>query len=93
MKLQKHGKNILTVEVTNISQHGFWILLHDSEFFLSFDNYPWFKNARISEITNMKLIHAHHLHWPDLDVDLSLEILKSPDKYPLLFQQNVEDST
>lgn len=85
MKSQKHGKNIPTVEVTNISQHGFWILAGESEYFLDFENYPWFKDSRISEITNLKLSHGHHLYWPDLDVDLSLEILESPEKYPLVF--------
>ena len=83
--VKKHGKTISEVEVTNISQHGFWVLIDDSEYFLSFEKYPWFKDARISEITELEVIHNHHLHWPGLDVDLSLEILQQPDKYPLVF--------
>ncbi|MCK5564434.1 MAG: DUF2442 domain-containing protein [Planctomycetes bacterium] len=83
--VKKHGKTISEVEVTNISQHGFWVLIDDSEYFLSFEKYPWFKDARISEITELEVIHNHHLHWPSLDIDLSLEILQQPDKYPLVF--------
>jgi hypothetical protein len=30
------------VEVTNISQHGFWLLLDGRELFLPFDEFPWF---------------------------------------------------
>jgi hypothetical protein len=28
------------VEVTNISRHGFWILLDDRELFLPFEEFP-----------------------------------------------------
>ncbi len=83
MKLLKNGKNILKPEITNISEHGFWIFLKNKEYFLPYKQYPWFKDANISSITDVKLIHNHHLYWPKLDVDLSTEILDNPEKYPL----------
>ena len=86
MKSLKNGRNISNVEITNISEHGFWILLSEKEYFLSFTKYPWFKNARISDIINVKLSHGHHLCWPELDVDLTTEILDSPEKYPLTYK-------
>ena len=85
MKLLKNGKNTSKVEITNISEHGFWILLEGKEYFISFKKYPWFKNAKISCITNVKLFHRHHLYWPKLDVDLTTEILDNPDRYPLTY--------
>jgi len=85
MKSLKNGKNISKVEITNISQHGFWILLNNQEYFLSFRKYPWFKNAKIASIINVKLSHGQHLYWPDLDVDLSIKILSDPNKYPLIY--------
>jgi hypothetical protein len=24
-----------------------------------------------------------HFHWPDLDVDLSLQIIRNPERFPL----------
>ena len=30
-----------------------------------------------------KLLHDHHLHWPELDVDLEIEVLEHPEQYPL----------
>lgn len=30
----------MIAEVTNVSQHGFWILLDDQELFLPFDEFP-----------------------------------------------------
>jgi len=88
MKLLKNGKNILKPEVTNISEHGLWIFLNEKEYFLSFSEYPWFKDANISAITNIVLIHNHHLYWPQLDIDLSTEIFDNPEKYTLTYKKS-----
>ena len=32
-------------EVTNISPHGFWLLIDERELFLPFEGYPWFRRA------------------------------------------------
>lgn len=86
MKFLRNGKSILKPEITNISEHGLWVLLKNQEYFLSFKKYPWFKEAKISAISNVKLFHKHHLYWPELDIDLSTEILANPDKYPLTYK-------
>ncbi len=83
MKSQKRGKNILKVEILNVSIHGLWILIKDHEYFLPFKDFPWFKNASIKEIHNFKVVHRKYLSWPDIDVDLEIESIKSPEKYPL----------
>lgn len=83
---QKPGKSTLAVEVTNISIHGIWLYVDGKEYFLSYENYPWFREAKIKEIQNVELIHDFHLYWPDLDVDLDIDSLENPEKYPLLYQ-------
>jgi hypothetical protein len=85
MKSQKSGKSISSIEVLNISIHGFWIMVYDKEYFLPFQDYPWFKEANIEQIQNVELIHEEHLHWPDLDIDLELESLENLEKYPLVY--------
>jgi hypothetical protein len=85
-KLQKAGKNILKAEVSHISIHGLWICIEDQEYFLPFKTYPWFKDATVDEIQNMILLHGKHLYWPELDIDLTLDSLKSPERYPLLYK-------
>jgi len=85
MKSLKNGKSTSKIEITNISQHGFWIFIDKKEYFLPFKKYPWFKDAKISAILNVKISHGHHLYWPDLDVDLSTKILTDPDRYPLTY--------
>ena len=85
--LLKLGRNILKVEVTNISNHGLWILIENKELFLSYENFPWFKNKTISNITKVESFGQGHLYWEDLDVDLSLEMIEHPERFPL--QANV----
>lgn len=85
MKSLKNGRNISRPEVTNISEHGFWILLDKKEYFLPFAKYPWFQEAKILSLINVKLLHGHHLHRPEFEVDLTLEILDNPEKYPLSY--------
>ena len=77
-------KNTLQVEVTNISMHGFWLLIGGKEFFLPFNDFPWFKDARISEISDVSLLNDQHLFWEKLDIDLTLNMIQNPHKYPLL---------
>ena len=84
MKSKLAGKNISEIEVLNISKHGFWLFVHGREYFLPFEHFPWFKDASILSILNVELPQPHHLYWPDLDVDLELESIESPEKYPLM---------
>ncbi|MBN2375044.1 MAG: DUF2442 domain-containing protein [Sedimentisphaerales bacterium] len=84
MKSLSHEKNTSPPEVTNMSEHGFWLLINQQELFLSFENFPWFRHAKISEITDLKMLGKEHLFWPTLDVDLSINLIKHPDKYKLV---------
>lgn len=71
------------VEVSNISPHGFWLLLDGRELFLPFDEFPWFKRAPVAAIVRLEQPRPGHLHWPDLDVDLSVDSIQHPERYPL----------
>lgn len=83
MKSARLGRSTSRPEVTNISRHGFWILLEGEELFLPFDEFPWFRNAPVSAITQVERPRAQHLFWPDLDVDLSVESIRHPERFPL----------
>ncbi|WP_201321274.1 DUF2442 domain-containing protein [Pseudanabaena sp. lw0831] len=81
------GIDISQVEVTNISPHGLWLLLqNEEELFLPFCEFPWFRDANISKIFNVELPSPNHLYWPDLDVDLSVESIHNPERFPLFSQ-------
>lgn len=84
MKSAAHGTPISDVEVTNVSVHGFWLLVRDRELFLPFAQFPWFRDAPIGHLVNVQLPHPHHLYWPDLDVDLHVDSIEHPERYPLV---------
>ena len=78
------GRSTSPVEVTNVSVHGFWLFVADRELFVPFAQFPWFRDAAIGAITNVQLPSPHHLYWPDLDIDLAVESIEHPEKYPLV---------
>ena len=86
MRLKTPGISTSEVEVSNIDRHGFWLFISEKEYFLSYEDYPWFQDARVRDIINVKLLHESHLHWPELDVDLDINILEDPGQSPLIYQ-------
>jgi len=77
------GASISQVEVTNVDCLGLWLLVEGKENFLSHKDFPWFKEAKLTDILNVELYSGGHIYWPALDVDLCASILENPDKYPL----------
>ena len=85
MKSLKSGKSIL-VSVENITPHGIWMYIKGREYFLDYASFPFFKNQTLKSIHNVRLQHGYHLRWPDLDVDLDIDNLKNPEKYPRTYK-------
>ena len=82
MKSLRHGKNT-SVTVENITPFGIWLFVKEKEYFLSYRDYPYFKDQTLNSIQNVQLLHGYHLYWPELDVDLEIDNLENPQKYPL----------
>ena len=83
--------DIISVQVENITTHGIWLFVNNKEYFLSYLDYPYFQDQTLKAIQNVTLHHDCHLYWPDLDVDLEIDNLENPEKYPLQdqkFKQN-----
>jgi hypothetical protein len=83
-KSEKVGVDTLGAEVLNISPHGFWLMVGEREYFLDFDLFPWFRRASVEELCGVEVLHQDHLYWPRLDVDLDLDRIEHPEKYPLV---------
>ena len=77
------GKNISEVEITNVSKHGLWLLTGEKELFLSYEDFPWFKDVPVGKILKVEEPTPGHFYWPDLDVDLTAEIIEHPEKFSL----------
>ena len=84
MRSARRGRRTSGVEVTNVSRHGFWVLLDGHELFVSFSEFPWFRDAAIGQLVEVSLPHPGHLYWPQLDVDLAVESIEHPERYPLV---------
>ena len=84
--LRKPGKNTSLSEVTGVGPLGFWVIVEDREYFVPFSDYPAFQSAAIEQIFTMQYISPTQLHWPELDVDIEIDALDEPEKYPLLWK-------
>jgi hypothetical protein len=73
----------LAAEVTNASSHCIWLLVDDEELALPCSEFPWFKAATIQQIINLLRPTAEHLYWPDLDLNLSVDSIRHPERFPL----------
>ena len=84
MRSDGPGKATSAVEVTNVSRHGFWLFLDDRERFVSFAEFPWFRDASIAALCGVERPRPGHLYWPGLDVDLATDSIDHPERFPLV---------
>ena len=89
MNSQALGKSTLIVEVTNISNHGIWLLTGEKELFIPYEEFPWFKDAPIGKILNVEEPTPGHFYWPELDVDLGIESIEQPERFPLKAKNDI----
>ncbi len=78
------GPSTSVVEVTNVSRHGFWLFLGQEELFVPFSDFPWFAAAAIGDLVNVERPSPEHLYWPILDIDLSVDSIRHPERFPLV---------
>jgi Protein of unknown function (DUF2442) len=78
------GTGTFPIEVSHVSQHGFWVLTGDEELLLPYEHFPWFRHASIDQIMSVERPTADHLHWPLLDIDVSLDSIRDPAAFPLV---------
>jgi len=84
MTSAQRGKSTSQAEVTHISKHGLWVLVGGRESFMPFASFPWFRDASVGAVLNVEVAGPGHLYWPDLDVDLAVESIEHPERFPLV---------
>ena len=82
MNSQTLGTSTSIVEVTHIDSRSLWLYVDGKEHFMPFDEFPWFADATVRQISNVERHGDDHFHWPSLDVDLTLDMIDHPEKYP-----------
>jgi hypothetical protein len=78
------GTDTSPIEVVQLTPHGVWLAYHDMEFFLDHDSFPWFRDATATQVFNVQEISSEHFYWPDIDIDLDLERIQHPERFPLV---------
>ncbi|MBQ8939058.1 MAG: DUF2442 domain-containing protein [Paludibacteraceae bacterium] len=74
-----------------INDKGVMISVQGQDYFLSFNRVPWMRDATINEVLDVQMSGKNAIEWPKLDVDLEVESLKHPERYPLLIKRNELD--
>lgn len=75
-----------------INSQGIMLSVLGNDYFLSYNRIPWLKDARISDVLNVEISGRSAIAWPALDVDLEIESLKHPERYPLLMKRSPLDN-
>lgn len=73
-------------KITNIEVAGFWLLVDDCEYFVSFADYPVFQTATVQAIFAVERTGPRQYHWPSLDADVELDALEHPERFPLVYK-------
>jgi len=60
-----------------------WLLVRNRELFMSYDDFPWFREQPVKSIVQVEEQSPGHFHWPDIDVDLTMEMIEHPERFPL----------
>ena len=83
--------NSILASVLMINAQGIMISVAGNDHFLSYNRIPWMKDASIKSVLNVRMSGQNAIEWPDLDVDLEIESLKHPERYPLVIKRNALD--
>ena len=79
------------VSVLMINAQGIMISVQGHDYFLSYNRIPWMQDAPIRSVLNVRMSGPEAIEWPDLDVDLEIDSLRHPERYPLLIKRNELD--
>ena len=87
----KSNTNSTLADVLMINDRGIMISVLGQDYFLSYNRVPWMRDATINEVLDIRMSGKNAIEWPRLDVDLEIESLRHPERYPLLIKRNELD--
>ena len=80
-----------SASVLMINAQGIMLSVLGNDYFLSYNRIPWMKDAPIRSVLNVQMSGTEAIEWPDLDVDLEIDSLRHPERYPLVIKRNPLD--
>ena len=89
--VSKNNSESMSASVLMINSQGVMLSVLGHDYFLSYNRVPWMQDAPVSSVLNVRMCGVEAIEWPDLDVDLEIESLQDPERYPLLIKRNELD--
>jgi len=87
----KNNTSSTSADVLMINDKGIMLSVQGEDYFLSYNRVPWMRNATINEVLDVRMSGKNAIVWPKLDVDLEMDSLRHPERYPLLMKRNELD--
>ena len=81
-----------SVAVLMINSQGMMLSVQGQDYFVSYNRVPWLRDARVSSALNVRMSGPRAIEWPELDVDLEIDSLKHPERYPLVMKRSPIDT-
>lgn len=75
-----------------INEKGLMLSVQGNDYFLSYNRIPWMREASINDALDVRMSGRNAIEWPRLDVDLEIESLKHPERYPLIMKRSYFDN-
>ena len=92
MQIVSNDNSVNTsASVLMINAQGIMLSVQGCDYFLSYNRVPWMQNAPIRSVLNVQMSGSEAIEWPDLDVDLEIDSLRHPERYPLVIKRNALD--
>ncbi len=76
-----------SASVLMINAQGMLISVRGEEYFVSYARVPWLRKASIVSALNVCVSGRDSIEWPDLDIDLEVDSLRHPERYPLIMRR------
>jgi hypothetical protein len=49
---------------------------------MPYEDFPLFKEQPVKSIINVEEQAPNHFYWPDIDIDLTVEMIEHPERFP-----------
>ena len=80
-----------SANVLMTNDKGLMLSVLGQDYFISFNRLPWMKDAAIRDVLDVQMCGDDAIEWPKLDIDLEIDSLKHPERYPLVMKRNEFD--
>ena len=80
-----------SVAVLMINSQGMMLSVQGQDYFVSYNRVPWLRDARVGSVLNVQMCGRYAIEGPELDIDLEIDSLRHPERYPLVMKRNMLD--